>query len=101
MSNWPSWMEPDPRELFGEPLERDNPKIAPSRAELMREVGILQQALEELANRGTHADTNPTRRVPSCEEARKADGWWVAYLRRADENVRLRADRALREAGLR
>ena len=59
------------------------------------QVRDMAKALRDLQARGTHADLNPTRRVPVTTEAQKADSWWVAYLRRVDENVRLRAKRGL------
>ena len=102
MSARPSWMVADPRDVFDvDPLGLDNPKINPSRAELMREVATLQAALEKIADRGTHCDTNPTRRMPVTEEAQRADTWWVQYLGRADSNVRVIAANALKDAGLR
>jgi hypothetical protein len=61
----------------------------------------LAKGLKDLARRGTHHDMNPTRRTPQGDEAQAADLWWNRYLMSADQAVRVRAERALRDAGAR
>ena len=63
-------------------------------------VRSMAKALRDFSTRGTHCDTNPTRRVPPTEEAQNADSWWLSYLGRADQNVRLRAIGVLKDAGV-
>lgn len=61
----------------------------------------LASALKKLANRGTHHDTNPTRRVvygnPMWAEA---DQFWSRYIKSADDSVRRIAEGGLRDAGV-
>jgi len=64
-------------------------------------VRSMLKGLQDLARRGTHHDTNPTRRTPQGDEAQAADLWWNRYLMSADQAVRVRAERALRDAGAR
>lgn len=64
-------------------------------------VRSLASALKKLANRGTHHDTNPTRRVvygnPMWAEA---DQFWSRYIKSADDSVRRIAEGGLRDAGV-
>jgi len=60
-------------------------------------VRSMAKGLQDLAARGTHHDTNPTRRIAHGNaEWQEADTWWVRYLHSADDAVRRRAKLALR-----
>lgn len=49
----------------------------------------MRQALEDLAKRGTHYDTCPTRRLCGGNElAQQVDSWWLRYFMDADAHVR-------------
>lgn len=67
-------------------------------AELERKNTVYADALDAIASRGTHHDTNPTRMLPRDVFGMQADEWWLDYFERADGQVRLIARTAIDSA---
>ncbi len=63
-------------------------------------VRSMAKGLADLAARGTHHDTNPTRKTVALDPVwAETDRWWLSYFQSADRAVRRRAELALRTDG--